>query len=187
MAGCQLHEGCLAVTNTYAINTVRNKEFEVAQELSDLGLPMVWCPIALASKYLKQQREYKFYDRAYISKLIFAVIPAIYYSDAIALKHVIGKPLELNRYDCKELGQFRARVEAEYEDARRKQANSEYRCQFEPGQALEVVSGVFADKSAIFRGLVEKSHDEYAKLKLELELMGRPTFVEIDPDMVRAG
>lgn len=175
------------MTNTYAINTTLNKEFQVEQELQDLGLPMVWCPRILHGEYVKQRRNFRWYDKAYISKLLFAVIPAIYYSDAIALKHVIGKPLELNRYDCKELVVFRLRVEAEHKDAERKQANSEYKCQYEPGQALEVVGGVFSDKSAIFRGLVEKSHDEYAKLKLELELMGRQTFVEIDPDMVKAG
>jgi transcriptional antiterminator NusG len=190
------------MTNTYAINTTKNREFEVERALKDLGLHP-WVPKALASRYVKEKREVVWWERAYVPKLMFCVIPAIYWRDVVELKHVIGKPVRLSRLDIDGMpagktpsGQpraarpglkdFRQAVEAEYADVQRRRANSEYQCQYAPGQALELLDGVFEGLDATFRGVVRKAHDEFARLRVDVEFMGRTTSMTVDPDKVKA-
>ncbi|MCI5040038.1 MAG: hypothetical protein MRY81_10175 [Donghicola eburneus] len=190
------------MTNTYAINTTRNREFEVETDLEALGLKP-WVPRRLMSRYVKEARETKWYDRAYIPKLMFCVIPAIYWPDVMKLKHVIGKPAQLSRFDIQGtpahtgpsgrliparpgLETFKRSVEAEYEDRERLRANSEYSCQYRPGQALEILDGAFAGLPAEFKKVVKRAHDEYSKVQVGVPVFGRETPVELDPDKVRA-
>jgi transcription termination/antitermination protein NusG len=191
------------MTNTYAINTTRGKEFEVEAAMLTLGLQS-WVPRRLDSRYVKEKRESAWYDRAYIPKLMFGVIPAIYWPDVLAIKHVIGKPIPLSQRDiqgapayvCKVngkhmpsvpgLSQFRAAVEAEYADAERRKANTEYQCQYAPGQALTLLAGAFDHLPAQFVGVIKRAHDDYTKLRVSVEIFGRATHIEVDPDKVRA-
>lgn len=194
------------MTNTYAINTTRGKEFDVEAELIRLGLHP-WVPRRLESKYIKEKRQAVWYDRPYVPKLMFCVIPAVYWRDVFELKHVIGKPSELSRLDIEGqagciikrpdgsqvtreprygLKDFRNAVEAEYQDMQRRKVNSEYQCQYEPGQALELLDQAFADLGATFVKVVRDARGDYAKLRVEMEMMGRAVTVDVDPDKVRA-
>ncbi|MBB95596.1 MAG: hypothetical protein CML68_13525 [Rhodobacteraceae bacterium] len=193
-------------TNTYAINVTNGKEFEVEGELSDLGLHP-WVPKQLVSKWVKEKKAAVWYDRPYVGKMIFCVIPAIYYRDVIGLKHVIGKPIELSRLDIEGtpahtdpsgkqiparygLKDFKAAVGAEYADAERRRENAEWICQYEPGQALTILIGSedgFDAIKGVFRGSIKRAFDEYAKLRIEVPILGRQTTVEVSPDQVRAG
>lgn len=191
-----------ATTNTYAINTTKGKEFVVQQALTDLGL-QPWLPLRLTSKNIKEKKTPIWYDLPYIPKLMFCVIPAIYYRDVLDIKHVIGKPEELSRRDidgcpahvkktglfCHEvpgLRSFRAAVEAEYHDMERRRQNNEYQCLYRPGQALEMISGNFEGMATTFKDAVKRAHDEYAKLRVEVEMFGRIATIEVSPDMVKA-
>lgn len=185
------------MANTYAINTTRRKEFEVEEELQAIGLHP-WVPRRLDSKYIKEKRVSVWYDRPYVHKLIFCVIPAIYWRDVVQLKHVIGKPVALSRLDLEGmpalkgrpprygLKQFKEAVEAEYEDMQRRKANSEYVCQYRPGEALEMLDPVFAECDARFKAVVRRAHDDFAKLRIEVSMFGRTTDMEVAPDKVRA-
>lgn len=182
--------------NTYAINTTRRKEFEVEEELQALGLHP-WVPRRLDSKYIKEKRVAVWYDRPYVHKMIFCVIPAIYWRDVVDMKHVIGKPVPLSRLDLEGmpamngrpprygLKQFKEAVEAEYADMQRRKANSEYVCQYEPGQALEMLGGPFDGFPAQFRDVIRRAHDDFAKLRVEVLIFGRATEMEVAPDKVR--
>ncbi|MBO9441390.1 hypothetical protein J7363_04750 [Phaeobacter italicus] len=180
------------MTNTYAINTTRGKEFEVEQELRSNGLKP-WAPRRLDSRYVKEKRETVWYDRPYVPKLLFCVVPAIYWRDVVELKHVIGKPIKLSRLDIEGdrsrgapgLRDFKAAVGAEYADASRRKENSEYQCQYEPGQALELLAGTFEGFPATFKDVIRRAHDEYAKLRVSVEMFGREVLAEIDPDKVK--
>ena len=178
------------MTNTYAINVTRGKEFAVEADLSDLGLHP-WVPKALASRYIKEKRQYVWYDRPYVSKLMFCVIPAIYYRDVINLKHVIGKPLELSQWDIDGradgtpgLRQFQDAVKREYDDMARRRDISGYECQYTPGQALELLTGALQGLSGTFRAVVRRAYDDYPRLKVDVDMFGRATTVEVDPDHV---
>lgn len=190
------------MTNTYAINTTRGREFEVEAEMTGLGLKP-WVPKLLASRYVKEKREAVWFDRAYVPKLMFCVIPAIYWRDVYELKHVIGKPMELSQRDIDGvpaydkahgdrakvaavpgLKQFRQAVDAEYTDAARRRENSEYQCQYLPGQALELLDGPFTGFDATFQKVVNQAHQDYAQLRVEVEIFGRRTTLHVDPDKV---
>lgn len=86
------------MSNTYAINTTRGKEFEVEAELQALGLKP-WVPRILLSKTVKEKPEPIWYDRAYIPKLIFCVIPAVYWPDVREIKHIHGQPFPFSQRD----------------------------------------------------------------------------------------
>jgi transcriptional antiterminator NusG len=189
------------MTNTYAINTTRNQEFGVAEDLAAMGLS-AWVPRQLSSRYVKEKRETVWYDRPYVPKLLFCVIPAIYWRDVVEMKHVIGKPVRLSRMDLEGvpahtgpngkpvaarpgLVSFKAAVESEYEDRARHRANSEYQCQYKPGQALEILDGAFAGFPAEFKKVVKHAHDEYSKILVGVQIFGRETPAEIDPDKVK--
>ena len=88
------------MSNTYAINTTRGKEFDVEAELVSLGLHP-WVPRRLEEKYVKEKGQSVWYDRPYVAKLIFCVIPAVYWRDVVELKHVIGKPSAISERDVK--------------------------------------------------------------------------------------
>ena len=192
------------MTNTYAINTTRNKEFEVERELTALGLH-TWVPKRLASRYVKEKRASVWYDTAYVPKLIFCVFPAVSWPDVLGIKHVIGKPLPLSERDIRGnpaytvkgtdkqvaatfgLRDFQAAVNAEYDDMKRRQENSEYQCQYTPGQALEILSGPFAGMDSKFKTTIKRAHDDYAKLRVEVMMFGGMTAVDLDPDVLKAG
>lgn len=185
------------MSSTYAINTTRGKEFDVAEELRTIGLHP-WVPIRLESRYVKEKRAAVWYDKPYVPKLMFCVIPAIYWRDVVEQKHVIGKPVELSRLDIQGmpsvngrpprygLRDFKAAVEAEYADAERLKANSEYQCQYRPGQALEMLAGPFEGLTGEFKKVIRRAHDDYSRLQVEIEVFGRRTAMEVDPDKVRA-
>lgn len=182
------------MTNTYAINTTRGKEFEVEQDLREIGLHP-WLPKRRDSRYVKEARKLRWYDRPYVHKLMFCVIPAVYWPNVVKQKHVIGKPYALSKLDMQGdpsrkapgLTQFRNAVDREYDDACRREANAEYECQFAPGQALELLSGPFEGFRAEFKQVIRRAHDDYSKLQVSVQVFGRETPVEIDPDKVRAG
>lgn len=188
------------MANTYAINTTRGKEFEVEAELKALGLHP-WVARRLGSRVIKERRETVFYDVPYISKLVFCAFPAVYWPDVVAIKHVVGKPMPMTRSGIhgipafviqtangpkqvpKQNGliDFRSVVEAEYADAERKRDNNLYQCTYEPGQALEVLSGQFAGMPVTFEKAIKRAHQDYAKLRVDLGFLG---VVELDPDRV---
>lgn len=180
------------MTNTYALNVTKGQEFRTAEEIEALGLKP-WVPLARRSRFVKEKGkggEYVWYDAPYINKLIICVIPAIYFRDVVKLKHVIGQPLEFTRRDIEGdhrqgLKQFKAWVEAEYQDQKRKEANANYKCEFQPGDALRICGGPFADFTGPFQEIVRRSKDDYARVRIEIEIMGRATPVDVDPDQVQ--
>ncbi|MBY5976715.1 hypothetical protein KUV39_08655 [Phaeobacter italicus] len=177
--------------NTYAINTTRGKEFEVERELKAMGL-QPWVPRRLDSRYVKEKRETVWYDRPYVPKLLFCVVPAICWRGIYDLKHVIGKPMQLSRLDIEGdsgrgtpgLRDFQEAVNAEYLDAQRLMENSQYQCQYRPGQALVILKGAFEGLHAKFQDTVQRAHDDYAKLRVSVEILGRDAPIELEPDQV---
>lgn len=192
--------------NTYSINVTRGQEFAVRDELEELGLHP-WVPMRRDRKLVKEAKTTKWYDAPYAEKVMFCVIPAIYWLDVRRLKHVIGKPLELSRMDIQGakiggefrpgLVQFREAVEREYRQmqdyeralqraAERGERLRAYECQYKPGDALEVLTGAMAGHTGVFREVIQQAHDKFARLRLEMEMLGGPVPVDVDPDQVRA-
>lgn len=194
------------MANTYAINVTRGKEFEVEAELQAIGLHP-WVARRLDSKKITQQKERVWFDTPYVSKLIFCAFPAVYWNDVLDIKHVVGKPFLITRLGitgspaCRierpdgtfkdvpqvfGLADFKAAVEAEYKDAQRKQANNLYQCAYTPGQALEVLSGQFEGFPVQFKQVIKRARQDYARLVVQVDIMGAVRDVEMDPDQLGA-
>ncbi len=192
--------------NTYAINVTRGKEFEVEDALKDLCL-QPWVPRRLFCKKVKEKRKkggMVWFDMPYVHKLIFCVVPAVYWPDVVKIKHVIGLPVELTERDIEGvpahykkfngeycpavpgLKQFKEAVESEYADAQRLMANNQYQCKFKPGEALELLEGALAGHGAVFQKVIRRAYDDYPRLRVEAELFGRKTVIDISPDAARA-
>ncbi len=192
------------MANTYAINTTRGKEFQVESELQELGLHP-WVPRRLDSKKIKQHKERVWFDSPYVSKMIFCAFPAVYWKDVCDLKHVIGKPIEISQVGMRGtpayvlqtrigpkqiprrfgLVDFREAVEAEYAEAKRKQANNLYQCTFVPGQAVEVLEGQFEGFQVLFKKAIQRAHEDFARIQVEMVGFGA-SVIEIDPYKVAA-
>lgn len=184
------------MTNTYAINTTRGKEFTVEEELEQLGLHP-WCPRMCCSRYIREAKRFEYFDRAYIPKLMFCVIPAISFGDVLQIKHVIGKPYALSRLDIEGspggdlaipingLRAFQRLVEEEYQEQvalrKARDVNAEFQCQFKPGDALRVLSGPFTDFTAKFAGTIKHAHEMHVKIRATVEIFGRDTSIEVNP------
>lgn len=190
------------MTNTYAINTTRNKEFEVAAELEEIGAN-VWVPKRLVSKNIKERKAPIWHDLPYIPKLIFAVFPAVCFRDVCEVKHVIGQPVPLSDSDLRGtpsytlpngkyvperpgLHTFQKAVNDEYAEQERRRQNAEYVCAYKPGQALQILTGAWADIPAVFRGVVKEAGKDYHKLSVEVQMMGQTVRVATDPINVGA-
>lgn len=191
------------MTNTYAINTTRGREFAVEAELQDMGLKP-WVPRQLCVKHVKEKKEAVWYDRPYVGKLMFCVFPAVYYRDVAELKHVIGKPFSLSQKDIdgqpaftvlgtdvrspaiSGLRDFQKAVDAEYSDMQRKRENAEWVCAHQPGDALRILGGAFEGFAAVFKDSIRRAQDDFAQVRVELDVFGRTTTVSLPPDMVVA-
>jgi transcription antitermination factor NusG len=47
-----------------------------------------------------------------------------------------------------------------------------------------MLSGAFDGFEATFKETIKRAHDEYHKLRVSVELFGRESIVEVDPDKV---
>jgi hypothetical protein len=182
------------MSNTYAINVTVRKEFAVEEELQNLGLKP-WVPRMLKKKWVKNKGKngaWAFYDAPYIEKTMFCVIPAIMHPDVRKIRHVMGKPIALSRMDIKGtsrrvgLETFKERVQSEYDDMKRHENNAKYVCQYEPGQALTILSGSFQGFSAGFQSVITSIAEGGVFLDVEIDLMGAKRTMRVDPDMVGA-
>lgn len=189
------------MSNTYAINTTRGREFQVEADLIEMGLKP-WVPRQLCVKHVKEKKDPVWYDRPYVGKLIFCVFPAVYFRDVFQNKHVIGKPIPLTRNDIKGqrahvvagtnvhvpakpgLQDFKRAVESEYEDMKRKRDNSQWVCAHEPGDALRILQGPFEGFQAVFKDSIRRAKDDMAEVRVEVDVFGRATPLSIAPDMV---
>ena len=62
---------------------------------------------------------------------------------------------------------------------------------YKPGEKLSVVAGPFldwlGDQGVTFRKMAQAPHDQFPRIKVEAEVFGRVTEIELDPMHVRAG
>lgn len=174
------------MSNTYAVNTTRGQEFATADDISAMGCT-VWTPKALTYGKRRGAKQYVWIERPYVSKLIFAVIPAILFPDVREHKHVMGKPLHMHPRTVKggsgqTLERFRDAVDAEYASQARVRDLQETPCPYTAGQALTILSGAFEGQEARFIGVIEDARKEYARFRVEMPMFDGTVSAEFDPD-----
>ena len=199
----------------YAVKVRSQKEFEVEAELVEMGID-VWLPRRKQFVRSGTDRMPKAVVSAYIPGFMFVDIPPAVYRSVIEIKWVsprmlpvIGietanaKNTDAGVRELGSLGQMRTlrrEVEAEFAEATRieEAANAEWERsgnrksymevvkQYRTGQAIQAIDGVFRGHILRFAGISEETGEAFPRIIGEVEVMGAPRRVYLDPLNVKA-
>lgn len=162
-------------------------EFAVERQLKELGLE-AFAPRKIEFKRQGKKRHAEPITSAYLPGYVFAEIPAEMFVKAISCRGLnpsmmAVSPQEVRRH----VKPFLCKVAEENAEAQRiiDSRDRAAMCQFEPGAALEVLAGPFADRIVRFTGMVQAAHDMHPMIEAQMDILGRLTRVKVDPLDVR--
>ncbi|MDC0657061.1 hypothetical protein N6L27_03530 [Leisingera sp. SS27] len=158
------------------------------RQLRALGLEAV-APRKIEFKRQGKKRHAEPVTSAYLPGYIFAEIPAAMFTKAIQCRGLSPSLMAVSPQEVRRHVQpFLSKVEQENAEAQRiiDSRDRAAMCQFEPGAALEVLAGPFADRVVEFTGMVQSAHDMHPMIEAQMEILGRLTRVKVDPLDVRA-
>ena len=173
------------MTTTYMLYAKAGREFEAAEEMRDLGLT-VYCARKMEFKRTGNQRRPEPRILPYLPNYLFAEIPADLYLDAMAIRYMASTATPLIDQYVPRLKDFIAVTEAEFSTADKIKMNQEMIAEYKVGQALKCLDHGFNNVMLTFKGMVERGHDDFAKVQASMEMMGQHVTVELDPLQVRA-
>ena len=173
------------MNNTYLLYAKAGKEFEIAQEIREMGLH-VSCARKMVFKRTGNQRRPEPFIEPYLPNYLFAVIPAGEYLSVMAIKGLASTGQIVPPSYIKGISDFMEVTEAEFTTAERIKHNQEMIAEYKVGQALKCLDGGFADVLLTFREMVDRPRDPFPKIVAEAEMMGQSVRVEFDPLQVRA-
>jgi len=169
------------MTTTYLLYATTNHEFDAEAGLREAGLD-VWCGRAIEWKRVGKKRKPEPVERPALPNYLFARLSPRDFYAAQAVKWVAPTLVALSRADERALERFQAQVDQAYAEAdKARRANEVPLSEFRPGEALEVVAGVLADKMGKFRRVVEQAHDLHPRVEVEIEGLR----MQLDPLDVR--
>ena len=163
-------------------------EFAVERQLRSMGL-QAFAPRKIEFKRQGKKRHAEPVTSAYLPGYIFAEIPAAMFAQAIQCRGLSSSLMPVCKAEVeKHVQPFLSKVAEENAEAQRiiDSRDRAAMCQFEPGAALEVLAGPFADRVVSFTGMVQAAHDMHPMIEAQMEIMGRLTRVKVDPLDVRA-
>jgi transcriptional antiterminator NusG len=163
-------------------------EFAVERQLRALGIE-AHAPRRIEFKRVGKKRHAEPITSAYLPGYIFAEIPASMFTRAIQCRGLSASLMAVPAQEvCRHVQPFIAKVKSENADAERiiESRDRAAMCQFQPGEALDVLAGPFAERLVKFTRMVEAAHDSFPMIEAQIEILGRLTRVKIDPLDVRA-
>jgi len=159
-------------------------EFAVEDQLHALGID-AWTPRKITFVRRGKKRHPEPITDPYLPGYVFADIPAELFHRALEARGAFATTMSLSRADKDSIARFRRRVDEENAEAERIIARNDRAamCQWTPGQALEILSGPFADKIVKFArlSLAGEPHIEF-----EAELFGQVIKGKVDVLDVKA-
>ncbi len=161
-------------------------EFAVQRQLEDMGIECL-APRKVAFRRKGKKRYAEAEESPYLPGYVFADIPDHLYITAMQVRGLcrtlmIIHPEEMRRH----VAPFFAKASEEYKEAQRIIARNDRAamCQYEPGQALEILSGAFSERAVRFLRMVENSGT--FTVEFEADMFGRVVKGQCDPLDVRA-
>lgn len=173
------------MSSTYLLYAKAGKEFEVAQEIRDMGLH-VSCARKMEFKRTGKQRRPEPHIEPYLPNYLFAVIPAGEYLAVMAIKGLASTAQIVPANYLQGISDFMEVTEAEFTTAEKIKMNQEMIAEYKVGQALKCLDGGFADVMLTFREMVDRDRDPFPKIVASAEMMGQAVRVEFDPLQIRA-
>lgn len=163
-------------------------EFAVQRQLADLGVE-AHAPKRIDFLRQGKQRYAEPVESPYLRGYIFARIPAHLYFDAVKVKGLAPTLMMVSTQEVeRSVLPFIRRAEGEAAEAQRiiDSRDRAAMCQFRAGDAIEALSGPFAERTIKFRRMVQATHDPHPYIEGECELFGQMVKVKLDPLDVRA-
>lgn len=157
-------------------------EFAVERQLRALGLEAV-APRRIEFKRQGKKRHAEPVTSAYLPGYIFAKIPAGMFTKAIQCRGLSPSLMAVSPQEVrKHVKPFLSKVADENAEAERIIASRDRAamCQFEPGAALEVLAGPFADRLVSFTRMVRSAHDLHPMIEARMTMFGQLVRVKID-------
>lgn len=158
-------------------------EFAVERQLRALGLD-AHAPRKIEFKRVGKKRLAEPITSAYLPGYIFAEIPASMFTRAIQCRGISTTLMAVTSQEVRRHVQpFLAQVDNENAEAQRiiDSRDRAAMCQFEPGQALEILAGPFMDRIVQFTRMIEAAHDRHPMVEASVQMFGRASKVKLDP------
>lgn len=163
-------------TSTYLLYARSGREFDVATDLQDMGIA-AWCGRVIQWKRVGKDRRPRPMEEPALPNYIFAEMTPTQFYAPRAVKHLSPTMTMLTHASERGYLCFRRIVEAEFEIADRKRRSAEVVVEpFDPGEALEIIGGPFADMCGKFRRVVQMAHLMHPKI--EMDMNGIPVQVD---------
>lgn len=167
--------------------TQERGEFAVERQLRALGIE-AHAPRKIEFKRIGKKRHAEAITSPYLPGYIFADIPADLFAQAINCKGIGATLLTVTKQEVrKHVRPFLAKVDAENAEAERIVASRDRAamCEFEPGQALEILDGPFGGRIVEFARIMEAAYELHPMIEFEAQLFGRFVRGRIDPLSVK--
>lgn len=163
-------------------------EFAVEHQLCEIGID------AIAPKRVDFIRKGK--NRfpepeisPYLRGYIFADIPAERFTEAIQAQGLSSSLMAITPQEMRcHVYPFLERAKQEEQEAQRIIARRDRAamCQFQAGQAVDVLSGPFQDRTLSFVRMVHSATGQFPEIECEGDLFGRKVKIRVDPLDVRS-
>ncbi|MFV1798192.1 hypothetical protein [Phaeobacter sp. Ay1a-4a] len=158
-------------------------EFAVERQLRALGID-AHAPRKIEFKRVGKKRHAEPITSAYLPGYIFAEIPAALFTQAIGCRGLNPSLMAVSPQEVrKHVQPFLSMVDQEAAETERIIASRDRAamCQFQPGQALEILSGPFMDRVVSFTRMVEAAHDMHPMIEASVQMFGQVSKVRVDP------
>ncbi len=161
-------------------------EFEVEESIKGIGVDC-WVGRKMTFNRIGKRRRPEPVISPKLLNYVFINMPAEKFHLVQETRHLYPTFSCLTDMDVRDLWRFRNRVDSEYEAALWISKNSDKALQeYAEGQMLVDLSGRFGEKCLEYRGMVERAHDVYPKIRASVKMMNREVIVELDPLQVKA-
>lgn len=149
-------------------------EFAVERQLQDMGLT-AWTPRKITFMRRGKKRHPEPVIEPYLPGYVFAEIPARAFHEALQARGAFSTTLHLSQGSFAAVRAFQSRVEAENAEANRIIAANDRAAmvQFNPGDALEILAGPFAERLVKFRRMVMAGNPAVPQVEWETDMLGQ--------------
>ena len=162
-------------------------EFAVERQLQDMGLT-AWTPRKITFMRRGKKRHPEPVIEPYLPGYVFADIPAQAFHEALQARGAFSTTLHLSQGSFAAVRAFQSRVEAENAEANRIIAANDRAAmvQFNPGDALEILAGPFAERLVKFRRMVMAGNPAVPQVEWETDMLGQMVRGTVDVLDVKA-
>lgn len=151
----------------YACAARVGQETQVAEELAEIA-PWVWVAKRLEPIRVGKSRKRDWSERPMWPGYVFAQLGPDHFFEARKIKGLHPTKLQLHPIEERKLLRAVALVDEELSvEKRRIERRQAPAVTYQPGQAVEILEGAFAERLAAFQRIIRRAGNEYAQISIE--------------------